>query len=296
MNLDQLLYVREILRTQSITIASENLHVTQSAISQSITFLEKEVGIPLFHRSRQGTIPTEEGKPILYKILETLQKFDELQEEIQSINSSYIGEMNVATIPSIFMTYLPRMLASFQRDYPQIKVNVVEMENLEIIAGVQQEEIDLGFIALFSTFNKKMNQQTVFHPLQTNGLFTAIVPKNSELALKKFLTIQDIKNYPFIMYDRKFFHEVMEDFQKEVPDINIIFKTSNTEVIKRSVAEGLGISILTNLMLKDDPYINGGAIITVPVRLGWNVQIQFGILHKKNSGRMPLIEKFLENI
>lgn len=96
MNLDQLYYVREVLHTQSITIASENLHVTQSAISQSITLLEKEVGIPLFHRSRQGTIPTEEGKPILYKILETLQKFDELQDEIQSINSSNIGEINVA--------------------------------------------------------------------------------------------------------------------------------------------------------------------------------------------------------
>lgn len=296
MNLDQLFYVREILHTQSITIASENLHVTQSAISQSITLLEKEVGITLFHRSRHGTIPTEEGKPILYKILEALQKLDELQNEIQTINSSYIGEINIATIPSIFMTHLPGILASFKKDYPQIKVNLVEMENVDILASVQKEKIDLGFIALFSTFIKKVNQQTVFHPIQSNGSFTAIVHKNSKLALKKYLTLKDIKNYPFIMYDRKFYHEIIEAFQKEESDIKVIFKSTNTEVIKRSVAEGLGISILTSLMLKDDPYINEGEIISVPIRLSWNDQIQFGTFYKKNSNHIQLIEKFLEYI
>ena len=296
LNLDQLYYVREILHTRSITVASENLHVTQSAISQSITLLEKEVGIPLFHRSRQGTIPTQEGKSILFKILETLKKLDELQSEIQSINSSYTGKIKVATIPSIFMTYLPRILVRFQKEYPQIKVNVVEMENIEILEAIQQEEIDLGFTALFSTFHEKVNHQTIFQPLQSNGTFTAIVPKNSQLALKKHLTVQDIQDYPFIMFDRQFYHKVNEEFEREGTDIKIIFKTTNTEVIKRSVAEGLGISILTDLMLRDDPYMISGEIIAVPFLSQWNDQIKFGSIHKKNSSHIRLIDKFLEYV
>lgn len=296
MNLDQLHYVREILHTQSITIASEHLHVTQSAISQSITLLEKEVGIPLFHRSRQGTVPTEEGRPILLKILETLKKYDELQFEIQMINSSYTGEINVATIPSIFMTYLPRILARFQKDYPHIKVNVFEMESIEIIKAIHQEEMDLGFIALFSTFHEKINHQTIFQPIQSNGAFTAIVPKNSQLALKKVLTVQDLHEYPFILYDRQFYHKLIEKFIKEGTGMKVIFKTTNTEVIKRSVGEGLGMSILLDLMLRDDPYLISGEIKAVPFLTQWNDQIQFGSIHKKNSSHLRLINKFLEYI
>ncbi|AWE07224.1 LysR family transcriptional regulator [Lysinibacillus sp. 2017] len=296
MKLEQFYYVREILQTKSITIASENLHVTQSAISQSITSLEKEVGIPLFHRSRQGTIPTEEGKTILYKILEILNKMDELNLEMQSIQSSYKGEINIATIPSIFMTFLPGILSRFQKDYPHIKVNIHEMENLETLNALQHEKIDMGFIALFHDSNKKFNNQISFRPMQINGAFSAIVPKNSKLALKKFLTVQDIQDEYFILYDSQFYHEMMEEFQLEISELKVIFKTTNTEVIKRSVLEGIGISILSDLMLKNDPYMDSGEIIAVPFQFQWNNQIEFGTIHKQNSAHLRIIQKFLEYV
>ncbi len=296
MKLEQFYYVREILQTKSITIASENLHVTQSAISQSITSLEKEVGIPLFHRSRQGTIPTEEGKTILYKILEILNKMDELNLEMQSIQSSYKGEINIATIPSIFMTFLPGILSRFQKDYPHIKVNIHEMENLETLNALQHEKIDMGFIALFHDSNKKFNNQISFRPMQINGAFSAIVPKNSKLALKKILTVQDIQDEYFILYDSQFYHEMMEEFQLEISELKVIFKTTNTEVIKRSVLEGIGISILSDLMLKNDPYMDSGEIIAVPFQFQWNNQIEFGTIHKQNSAHLRIIQKFLEYV
>lgn len=296
MKLEQFYYVREILQTKSITIASENLHVTQSAISQSITSLEKEVGIPLFHRSRQGTIPTEEGKTILYKILEILNKMDELNLEMQSIQSSYKGEINIATIPSIFMTFLPGILSRFQKDYPHIKVNIHEMENLETLNALQHEKIDMGFIALFHDSNKKFNNQNSFRPMQINGAFSAIVPKNSKLALKKILTVQDIQDEYFILYDSQFYHEMMEEFQLEISELKVIFKTTNTEVIKRSVLEGIGISILSDLMLKNDPYMDSGEIIAVPFQFQWNNQIEFGTIHKQNSAHLRIIQKFLEYV
>jgi len=51
------------------------------------------------------------------------------------------------------------------------------------------------------------------------------------------LTIQDIQSFPFIMYDSQFYHNVIKVFEKQVTDMNVIFKKTNTEVIKRSVAE-----------------------------------------------------------
>src|SRR4051812_16809292 len=107
MNFEQLEYIKEVIETKSMSIAAENLHVSQSAISQSISLLEKEFGIQLFKRSRIGTFPTDEGKNIIKKLLEILKKTDELKEEVQSITSSFSGELKIATIPSIFMTFLP---------------------------------------------------------------------------------------------------------------------------------------------------------------------------------------------
>lgn len=296
MNLDQFYYVRETLQTGSITIASENLHVTQSAISQAITQLEKEVGVTLFHRSRSGTLPTEEGKSILYKILEVLSKMDELHFEIQSIQTTFKGELNIATIPSIFMTHLPSIIIAFQTDYPHVKINIHEMENLQALHGIQNDKIDVAFIAQFHDFNKNFSQQIQFHPMQLNGAFSAIVSKNSKLALKNQLAVHDIQDENFILYDSYFYNNLMDEFKREIPNIKVIFKTKNTEVIKRIVVEGLGISIISDLMLKNDPYMKNGDMKAIPFQFQWHNKIEFGIIHKRNNVNLRMIRKFLEYV
>lgn len=108
MNIEQLEVVKEVFETNSMSLAAQNLHVSQSAISQSISLLEKEIGIPLFKRSRNGTVPTEDGTTIIKIILEILMKVDEIKDEVQSITSVYRGELIIATIASLSMTFCLR--------------------------------------------------------------------------------------------------------------------------------------------------------------------------------------------
>lgn len=81
MNIDQLLYVVEVAKTGSITTAAENLHVTPAGVSQSISNLEKRLGITIFARSRKGSSPTLEGKATIKKAYEIISKYQELLEE-----------------------------------------------------------------------------------------------------------------------------------------------------------------------------------------------------------------------
>lgn len=296
MNLEQLIYVRELVTTKSITIASEHLHITQSAISQSITSLEKEVGVMLFHRSRTGTIPTEEGKPILRKILEMLRKMDELQNEIESIHANYTGELKIASIPSLFMTYLPKSLARFKKSFPQIHVSVREGENQEVIDLVQKEEIDIGFIAMFYPYQDSLNDKTKFYPFPYQGSYKIIVSKDSELALLDQITIEEVQKQPFILYDREFNRRIIKSLEERIGRFNIIFETTNSEVIKRSVAEGLGVSLFTNLMLKNDPYIENSRIVALPIQSYLSFNIQYGVYYSKKSPHARLIQKFLDFI
>ncbi len=295
MNFEQLEYVKEVIETQSMSIAAKNLHVTQSAISQSISLLEKEFGVQIFKRSRNGTIPTDEGKSIIKKVLEILKKADELKEEVQSLTSSYNGELKIATIPSIFMTFLPKTLSKFKKDFPQIKVTIIEMENKEVIEEVNQNKVDLGLISLFNSVEHRFPEQISFHSFHSQGTFNVIVPKDSILAFSKELKLMDIRDYPFVIYGGNFYNNLIEDFEKHYGPLNIIFKSTNSEVIKKSVSEGVGVSLLSSLMLKDDPYLESGRIISIPL-IGYplNFNLLFGGIYSKNRSQYRLIKKFLE--
>ncbi|MDN4492688.1 LysR family transcriptional regulator [Ureibacillus aquaedulcis] len=295
MNFEQLEYLKEIVETKSMSIAAKNLHVTQSAISQSISLLEKEFGVLLFKRSRNGTIPTNEGKVIIAKVLEVLKKTDELKEEIQSLTSSYNGELKIATVPSIFMTYLPKALSKFNKDFPQIKVTIIEMDNRDVIEEVHQDRADLGLIALFSSVEQKLAEHIAFHSLHSNGTFNVIVPKDSALAFSKELELKEIKEYPFVIYGKNFYKSLMEDFEKKYGPLNVIFKSTNSEVIKKAVSEGVGISLFSSLMLIDDPYLEGGRIVSIPLT-GYplNFNLSFGGIYSKIRSQSRLIRKFLE--
>jgi DNA-binding transcriptional LysR family regulator len=296
MNFEQLEYIKEVMETKSMSIAAENLHVSQSAISQSISLLEKEFGVQLFRRSRLGTIPTEEGKSIFKKILEVLKKSDELREEVQSLTSSYSGELKIATIPSMFLSFLPKILSRFKKDFPQIKVTIKEIENNEIIDEVEQNKIDLGLMALFNNTGEKLPEHITFHSFHYQGKFHIIVPKDSELALNREIQLTEVMDYPFVIYNRSFYNNLIEDIEKQYGPINIIFKTNDSEVIKKTVSEGLGISLMSSLMLKDDPYLESGRITSIPLGYPHNFNVLFGGIYSKRRSQVRLIKKFLEYV
>lgn len=295
MNFEQLEYIKEVVETKSMSIAAKNLHVTQSAISQSISLLEKEFGIQLFKRSRNGTIPTDEGKSIIAKILEVLIKTEELKEEIQALTTSYNGELKIATVPSIFMTYLPKTLSKFKKDFPQIKVTIIEMDNPEVMEEVTHNKVDLGLIALFNTAEHRFPEHISFHSLHSQGTFNVIVPKDSVLAFSKELELVDIREYPFVIYRKNFYNSLIEDFEKQYGPLNIIFTSTNSEVIKKAVSEGVGISLFSSLMLVDDPYIESGRIVSIPLSGSpLNFNLSFGGIYSKSRSQSRLIKKFLE--
>lgn len=296
MNFEQLEYIKEVIETKSMSIAADNLHVSQSAISQSISLLEKEFGVQIFKRSRLGTIPTEEGKKIIRKILEILKKADELKEEVQSITSSYSGELKIATSPSIFITFLPRTLSKFRKDFPQINVMIKEIESKDVIKEVGQDKVDVGLITLFNNAGEKLPEHITFQSFHYQGKINIIVPKNSELALSKELQLMDVKDYPFVIYDRSIYNNLIEDFEKHYGPLNIIFKTTNSEVVKKTVSEGLGIGLMTSLMLKDDPYLESGKISAIPLGYPFNFNLLVGGIYLKNRSQYRLIKKFLEYV
>ena len=293
MNLEQMEYVKEVSRTQSISLAAQNLHVSQAAVSQSIALLEKELGVKLFVRSRLGTTPTEEGKNIIRKALEIIKKVEELKGEAQSLTSLYTGELKIAAIPSLFMTLLPKTLSMFKTDCPHVKVSIEEMGGNEIIKDVKQHKIDLGLIILNEQSLLNSQDHLIFQSL-FRGEMRACVHKDSPLAFSSKLKIQEMLDYPFVLYGGHNWETSIRQFEKKYGSMNILFTSNNSEVIKKTVSEGLGVSMLTDFMLKNDPYVENGNIVPIPLIDYEPATISFGWIYSKDSSRINVIKKFLE--
>lgn len=297
MNLDQMLYIKAIVETKSMSLAAQKLHVSQSAISQSIASLEREMGIQLFKRSRFGTSPTEEGTSIIKKVLEALRKMEEIEEEVQSVTSSFSGELKIATTPALFMTILPKIIAEFKKDFPQIDVSIFEMESKDIIEKTPLHEVDLGLIALPKQFPVRLPEKIKFQSFHINNEVNIIVPRNSPLAYNKRVHLEDIVEYPFVIYSSNYWENVVDTIKEQFGPINIIFTTTNSEVIKKTVAAGLGISLLTSLMLKDDPYVESQRIVSIPLaEYNFHLSNEYGWIYSKENAHYRLIKKFLEYI
>ncbi|MEH6888128.1 LysR family transcriptional regulator, partial [Priestia megaterium] len=280
MNLEQMQYIAEVDRTHSISLAAENLHISQAAISQSIALLEKEIGVVIFKRSRLGTTSTNEGKQIIRIANEILNKVSEIRDEAMYLNSSYSGELVIASIPSLFITLLPRVLSKFKSDFPKVKLTIREIGSKEITEGVLKDEVDIGLVILSDEINHKAARSLTIASL-LEGKMNVCVSKNSPLASRDNLKVKDLRHHPLVIYSGQNWSSYIDRYEQSVGLFNVLCTTDNSEAIKRMIAENLAISLLTDVMLLNDAYVKNGDIIAIPLIDYKPETIQFSVVYPK---------------
>lgn len=294
LNFEQLQYIKAVLEYGSITHAAEALHISQSALSQSIASLENEIEHKLFNRSRSGTVPTENGKKLIPIILEILESESKLRQAANALSATLRGTLTIATTPTLFMTVVPQALSSFRKDYPQIEVRITEAENDEIFHLVRKKDVDIGLFALME-YHEADPTMEIFSLFLSSG-FKAIVPSNSKLTFQESISLEDIQDYPFILFDREFYNVNIKKFEAQRGSLNILFNTKNPSVLLRSVSAGLGVSIVSDLMLQNDPYLQTKSITAIPIGYPFNKEIHFEALSNKNNEKRQLLDTFISYI
>ena len=293
MNFEQLHYIKAVFEEESMIHAAQKMNITQSALSQSIASFEKEIGYQMFNRSKKGTLPTEMGKHLMPYILHMLEAEVQLKNEVKAMQSEVSGTIKIATIPTLFHKIVPQALSRFKEDYPHISVEVIESERDDIINMVKAEEVDIGLGGMRATEN--LSQDVHIHPLNIETDFRLIAPKKSKLALKQKVTLEDVQPYPFVLFDRNVYHSNFEAYEAQKGPLKIVFRTSNPSVLIRTVSEGLGVSIVTRLMIEDNPFISHGDIAAVPIGEPFDFKMSFAAFAAKHNdaSRHATINKFI---
>lgn len=232
-----------VVRYQSFYQASQVLNVTPSAVSHSINQLEEQLGFPLLIRSRSGMTLTHDGELVLPFIQQILDDETDLLQMSNNINGLRSGSIKIGAFSSVCINWLPKILSSFSKQYPDIEVSIVQGSFEDISKKVKVGEIDVGFTTLPVTDNLTTIPliEDSIHCVTPAGF----VPKN-----KKSITQQDIINQKFVLqkidYDRDT-KSVLDDYNVTINSIN--FSIDDQSIISM-VEAGIGFGILPKLALK----------------------------------------------
>lgn len=223
--------------------AAQALNVTPSAVSHSITQFENELGFPLFIRNRTGVTLTPDGEtvyPIVQSILNTESRLRQVADSIQGVNS---GSIRIGGFSSVCINWLPPIIRSFRKKYPNIEISIVQGTFREIDEMVQQGKIDIGFSALPVASN------LMVAPLINDPIY-CVAPLNFTPQDKKHVTTDDIGNRHFILQKIDYEGGTKKALDRYNVTPNSISYSIDDQSILAMVASNLGLGILPELALQ----------------------------------------------
>ena len=147
MTLQQLEYIIALDKTRHFVRAAEMCSVTQPTLSTMVQKLEEELGCLIFNRTVQPIEPTETGKLVLQQAQIILFNARQLKENVVSQQNGLSGNLSLAMIPTVAPYLLPKFIAAFRNQYPQISLKMTEMRTEAIIRSLHEAEIDMAILA-----------------------------------------------------------------------------------------------------------------------------------------------------
>lgn len=147
MTIIQLNYIIAVEKHKSFQKASEHCFVTQPTLSMQIKKLEEELEVILFDRSTNPVQPTSQGKIIINKAKEIIEKSDELLDTVLSLKKELTGEIHLGIIPTILPYLAYRFIPSFKKRYPKVRLLIDELVTEDICKKLADGDLDAGIMA-----------------------------------------------------------------------------------------------------------------------------------------------------
>ena len=144
MELRHLRYFKVVAELQHFHRASERLHISQPALSSQIKQLEEELNSKLFERVGRGVKLSENGELVLSSAIKILNEVELLKDSISEIESGHAGSLKIGVLQSINSLYLRSLVAEFDRNNPNISLQIEEMTNHNIEQKISSGDIDIG--------------------------------------------------------------------------------------------------------------------------------------------------------
>lgn len=231
----------------SFTRAAEVLNYSQSGVSRMIHDLEKEWNITLLERNRSGIRLTSDGSRLLPYAQSLCTEYQKLQMEVDDLHGVQSGIIRIGTFSSGAIHWVPNIIKAFQKDYPGVDYELLLGHYTEIEDWIAQGRVDCGFLRLPT----RPEFETI--PLGRDRLL-AILPQDHPLTKYDKVPIAALAEEPFMLLEKGSQAEVSEVFERNGLKPRVHFTTWDDYAIMAMVESGLGVSILTEMILQRIPF------------------------------------------
>lgn len=240
MQIESLKVFCDLAETESFTRAAQINDVTQSAVSQQISSLERTFKALLIERSKKRFRLTREGQVLYDHSKQVIQTYESLHNKLQEIKEIISGTIRLATIYSIGLHDLPPYLKKFLRSYPTVNVHVEYRRSNQVYEDVIGNTVDMGLVA-YAVRDSKLE----IAPLRKDPLVLITHP-NHPLAKSKAIRLKALTGTKFIGFEpdiptRKALDRILKDHSVHVEHV---MEFDNIETVKRAVEIDAGVAIV----------------------------------------------------
>lgn len=286
MQIESLKVFCDLTETESFTKAAQINSVTQSAVSQTISSLERQFKSLLIERSKKNFRLTAEGEVLYDYSKQILQTYDALHSKLQEIKEIISGNIRVATIYSIGLHVLPPYVKKFLKSYPTVNVHVEYRRPNQVYEDVLGNVVDLGLVA-YPTRDPKLEVV----PIRKDALVLICHPQNP-MAKQKSVKLKVLNGQRFVSFERdiptrRALDKVLKDHGVSVEHV---MEFDNIETVKRAVEIDSGLAIVPQETIRQE--VTNGTLAAIKLEDG-DCHRTLGVIHKKNKVLSPAIKQFI---
>lgn len=261
-----------VARHESFSKASEQLFITQPAVSKRVAAIEEELGTQLFNRIARQISLTEAGKQLLPRAQDLVSQAEDMQRYASNLNDDISGNLSVAIAHHIGLHRMPPILKEFNLRHPKVQLDILFEDSDRAFHAVEQGDIEFAVITLPTELPEKLQKQTIWH-----DALNVVVGVDHPLAKLKSVNMKKLAEYSSVLpsKDTETHKIVLREFAERGLELRVQMETNNLETLKMLAAAGLGWSLLPKTM--NDSLLK-------PVKVGVELSRELGlVIHSKRS-------------
>ncbi len=249
MDIHQLKIFVSVYRHNSFTRASEQMNISQPTISEHIKNLEKELGCSLFDRLGRSILPTSQAEFLYPRALKIIGDFEKITHDINRVGDSVRGEIVIgaSTIPGTYI--LPKLAVLFKKQYPEVSFEILIDDSANITEKVLAHELFCGVIGA-----RMESRKLIYDPVVEDEL---VLVATKETFPKRTMGMDELHAVPFLMREngsgtRRIMENRLEVAGLRPEGIQAAAVLGSTAAVREAVKEGLGVSILSRLAVREE--------------------------------------------
>lgn len=270
-----------VAKNLSISKAAEELFISQPAVTNHIKELENKLNIALFDRKGNKIYLTKAGEITYGHLKEIRENYNNLEYDLQRLNDTHKGIINIGASSTISQYLLPRVIAAFWKRYPNIEIYMLNGNSIEMEQKLSEHEIDLALVE-----NKTSKSNIQYNDFMDDEI-VAVTGAKSIFAKRKLISATDFQNIPIVLREKG--SGTLEVIQKSlakqsinIEDLNIHIHLGSTEAIKNFLYDFDGIALVSEKSI--DKELRLGDLVKISVK---NVRLSRKFRIAYRQGPLP---------